>query len=368
MRRLFCFLGFVWCLSGPAMSQVGGEVDPFDCAAQLVEQDRVDAVWHERSRGTMQMEKTYFPSRADGLRIPAFIFKPLTLNRRHAALVWVHPDVRGRLYDYFVPYIREAVSRGYVVIAPEYRGSVGYGPAHFDALDYGGAEVDDVLTAAEFLKEKVPEVDPSRLGVIGWSHGGLITLLSVTREPQTLRAAAALAPVTNLFQRLARKGDDYRQFFDPEDRYLGPPSQNPALYRERSPIYQIDKLTVPLLVHVTRNDTDVEIEESMQLIDALRARKPQLAETKIYDEPPGEHLFDRLCDPLTLEPLNTREQRDSWNRVWTFLEWNLGPLESPLKLRGPAGASPGIDAGQAGRKAAGPARQESDCLCHPPGR
>ena len=58
----------------------------------------------------------------------------------------------------------------------------------------------------------------------------------------------------------------------------------------------------------------------------MRARKALLAETKVYDNPPGGHMFDRRVDPKTWEPENTREQRDSWNRVWTFLDWTLDPF------------------------------------------
>ena len=82
----------------------------------------------------------------------------------------------------------------------------------------------------------------------------------------------------------------------------------------------------PLFVAVTKNDDDVNIEEDMQLVDALRSRKSALAETMVYDNPPGGHTFDRRVDPKTWQPENTREQRDSWNRVWTFLDWNLDPF------------------------------------------
>jgi hypothetical protein len=61
----------------------------------------------------------------------------------------------------------------------------------------------------------------------------------------------------------------------------------------------------------------------MQLIDALRARKPELSETKVYDHPPGGHLFDRQVNPETWEPESTGEERDSWSRVWRFLDWHL---------------------------------------------
>jgi dipeptidyl aminopeptidase/acylaminoacyl peptidase len=236
--------------------------------------------------------------------------------------------------------VREAVSRGYVVVAPEYRGSVGYGQAFYDAIDYGGAEVDDVLTAVDYIKSTMPYVDPARIGIIGWSHGGMITLLSITHEPTTFKAAAALVPVTNLFQRLSYKNPArYHQQIDPANRIGGLPgdsAQVNAAYKERSAIYQIDKLQIPLLVHITRNDQDVNFEEAQQLVDALKARKSNLAETKIYDNPQGGHLFDRQCpsmternaDPTDLAsytPTNTTEQRDSWARVWAFLDFSLDP-------------------------------------------
>src|SRR5262249_42411687 len=232
----------------------------------------------------------------------------------------------------YIPYIRDAVSRGYIVIAPEYRGSIGYGQPLYDAIDYGGAEVDDVATAASYLKDRVPQVDPARLGIIGWSHGGKIPVPSITREPGLFAAAAALVPVTNLFQRLAWKGvERQHQLIDPANRFGGLPSERQDVYKARSPLYQIEKLQIPLLVHVTKNDTDVNIEEDMQLVDALRSRKADLAETRAYDNPKGGHLFDRQVDTRTWQPENTREQRDSWNRVWTFLDWHLDPYRDVAK-------------------------------------
>ena len=174
-------------------------------------------------------------------------------------------------------------------------------------------------------------VDPTRIGIIGWSHGGMITLLSVFRNPSTFRSAVAMVPVTNLFQRLAWKGvERQHQAIDPANRYGGLPAERHDVYKERSPLYNIDKLQIPLHVGVTRNDDDVNIEEDMQLVDALRSRKPALAETMVYDSPPGGHTFDRRVDPKTWQPENTREQRDSWNRVWTFLDWNLDPFHAEL--------------------------------------
>ena len=296
-----------------------------DFDQMLRDQAATDRRWREASAGFMRMEKITYRSRSGDLDVPAFVFQPLeTVPRSHPALVWVHENIRGHLYEHYIPYVREAVTQGYVVIAPEYRGSIGYGPELYEAIDYGGAEIEDVVTAVDVLASKYPAVDRRRIGIIGWSHGGMIALLAAARNPEMFGAVAALVPVTNLFHRLAAKGvERQRQLIDPRNRFGGTPAERREVYRDRSPLFNVDKLTVPVLVHIADNDEDVTIEEGMQLVDALRARKPSLATTKVYASPPGGHSFDRRVDPRTLEPINTPEQRDSWTRVWAFLEQSL---------------------------------------------
>jgi len=85
-----------------------------------------------------------------------------------------------------------------------------------------------------------------------------------------------------------------------------------------------------MLVHVATNDEDVNFDEDVQMVYALRSQKPDLAETKVYVNPPGwggsvGHAFNRRVDPRTLERDDTPEQIDSWNRVWTFFDWTLRP-------------------------------------------
>jgi len=327
MKALAAAAAFTLLLwSAPLHGQFGG---PPDFDRQLQQQAETDRTWRAAAEGFMQVDKITYRSRAGDLDIPAWVFQPPKIRgpKGHPAIVWVHENIRGHLYEHYIPYIREATAKGYLVIAPEYRGSIGYGKAFYDAIDYGGAEVDDVVTAFDVLKNNYPQVDPSRIGLIGWSHGGMITLLSIFRHPATFKAAVAMVPVTNLFQRLAWKGVEHQhQLIDPANRYGGLPSEKPEVYKDRSPLYNVDKLQIPLYVAVTRNDQDVNIEEDMQLVDALRSRKSSLAETMVYDNPPGGHTFDRRVDSKTWQPENTREQRDSWNRVWTFLDWNLDPF------------------------------------------
>jgi dipeptidyl aminopeptidase/acylaminoacyl peptidase len=301
---------------------------PPDFEAMARQQAETDQTWRAASAGFMELEKITYRSSLGDFEIPAFVFQPVKVRgaRRHPAIVWVHENIRGHLYEHYIPYIREATARGYVVIAPEYRGSVGYGKAFYDAIDYGGGEVDDVVAAVSVLAKNYPDVDPARIAIMGWSHGGMIALLSVFRNPMTFKAAVAMVPVTNLFQRLAWKGVERQlQAIDPQNRFGGPPSERPNVYKERSPLFQVDKLRIPLLVHFADNDPDVNIEEGMQLVDALRARKPTLAETKVYQNPVGGHAFDRRVDPKTWEPEHTPAQQDSWNRIWAFLDRNLEP-------------------------------------------
>jgi len=305
----------------------------------IEEKKKTDARFAEASKGVMDFQKVTYRSSVGDLDIPAYLFQPLTKRgpRGHAAMVWVHGGVHGDMDTLYFPFIKEAIERGYVIITPEYRGSTGFGEAFHKAIDYGGYEVDDVMSAVDYLKAKLPHVDPERIGIMGWSHGGFITLHSVFRDRHPFKAAAAIVPVTNLVFRLSYKGPGYQREYAAQPRIEGLPFEKPDLYIQRSPLYSVDKLRVPLLVHVATNDTDVNFVEDQQMVDALRSRKPDLAETKIYVDPPpgssgGGHTFSRRTDPQTLQRMDTPEQRDSWNRTWTFFEWNLRPYIDKPKV------------------------------------
>ena len=289
---------------------------------------RTDSIYRARSRGIMDFQKISYRSTADGMSIPAYLFQPLRQRgpKGHAAMVWVHGGVHGDWGATMFPFVREAVERGYVIIAPDYRGSTGYGSAHFNAIDYGGKELDDVASAVEYLKT-LPYVDQDRLGIMGWSHGGFITSHLLFRQSHPFKGGAAIVPVTNLVFRLGYKGPGYARSFATQSAIAGLPHENPEEYIRRSPLYSVDNLRVPMLVHVATNDDDVNFVEDEQMVNALRAKKPELAETKVYVDPPGGHSFSRRVDSMSLERLDTPEQRDSWNRTWAFFEWILRPYE-----------------------------------------
>ncbi len=95
-------------------------------------------------------------SGADKLPIPAYFFAPRDTSRRRPALLFVHGGIHGDLTDGYTQWIRSLVREGYVIVAPEYRGSTGYGKAFYDAIDYGGKEVEDVIAARTYLRSFVP--------------------------------------------------------------------------------------------------------------------------------------------------------------------------------------------------------------------
>ena len=317
-----------------------------DYQRQIAEKQRTDSTYLARSAGVMEFRKVTYRSRADGMTIPAYLFAPLTKRGPggHAALVWVHGGVHGDWGTNMLPFVREAVQRGYVVITPDYRGSTGHGAAHYEAIDYGGKEVDDAISAVDYLKT-LPYVDMNRLGMMGWSHGGFITAHTLFRDEHPFKAVAAIVPVTNLIFRLSYKGPSYQDDFSAEEGIQGLPFEKREEYVKRSPVFQAGNLKVPILVHVATNDEDVNFVEDQQMVHTLRSLKPDLAETKIYVNPAPwggsvGHAFSRRVDPVTLERVDSPAQVDSWNRTWTFFEWNLAPGEDRSKPLPPVQTGP----------------------------
>lgn len=309
---------------------------------QVEQKAAEDTRWAAVTAGVVDFQKTTYRSSVGDLDIPAYVFQPLKKRgaNGHAALVWVHGGVHGNWGITYWPFVREAVERGYVVVAPEYRGSTGYGEKHYMEIDYGGYEVEDTMSAVDYLKT-LPHVDADRLGIMGWSHGGYIALFSVFRDQTPFKAAAAMVPVTNLIHRLSFSGPGYQRSFATQKRIGGLPFEKQDEYIKRSPLFHVDKLQTPLLVHVATNDTDVWYYEDQQIVDALRSRKPELAETKVYVDPPpgrssGGHTFNRRVNPETLEREDSPEQIESWNRVWALFETHLRPGAGAATPKPPA--------------------------------
>lgn len=254
----------------------------------------------------------------DGQDVPAWLFVPKGLDRtkKHPAIVWIHGDGVNQGYDgwhvqrnYAVYYSfhQYLLQQGYVVIMPDYRGSIGYGKAWREGvyMDVGGKDAKDAWMVTNYLKT-LPYVDMDRVGVWGLSYGGFFTLIAVTDQPTLFRAAVDVAGVV-----------DYAMYY--EDPYhggwtasrIGTPEQNPKVYEGASPLSHVDRLARPLLVLHGTSDVNVPYLHSVRLIDELlKQGKGDLVSFMTY---PGEfHYF-------------TREHvlRDAWHRVEDFFDANL---------------------------------------------
>jgi dipeptidyl aminopeptidase/acylaminoacyl peptidase len=214
---------------------------------------------------------------------------------------------------YYTHIIRELMDRGYVVVAPEYRGSTGYGKEYREAIDYGGLEVDDIVAARDWAVGTLPFVDGGHVGIVGWSHGGLIGLMAAFDHPEKFQAAYAGVPVSDLLMRMGYTDDDYRKDFS-APYHIGK-TANEAVdeYRRRSPAWNAEKLKTPLLIHTNTSDRDVNVSEVEHLIQALKAAGKDF-EFKIYKDAPGGHSFNRMDVPTA---------RESRKEIYDFLARHL---------------------------------------------
>jgi dipeptidyl aminopeptidase/acylaminoacyl peptidase len=266
----------------------------------------------------------HFPG-ADGKLVPGWLFVPKNLDRtkKHPAIIWIHGDGVNQNYDgwhvqrnYAVYYSfhQYLLQQGYVVFAPDYRGSIGYGRDWRNAvsMDVGGKDAKDAWMSANYLKT-LPYVDTDRIGVWGLSYGGFFTLIAMTDQPKLFRAGVDVAGVV-----------DYAMYYS--DPYhgdwtasrIGTPEQNPKVYANASPISHIDRLERPLLVLHGTSDVNVPYLESVWLIDeALKKGKGDLLSYMMY---PGEfHYFTRAHVLL-----------DAWHRVDDFFAYHLqGKIKGP---------------------------------------
>jgi dipeptidyl aminopeptidase/acylaminoacyl peptidase len=214
------------------------------------------------------------PPGSNEVVVSAFTFLPRerTPRRQIPLIVLAHGEIHGNVAtDEDAHIVRELVQQGYAVIAPDYRGSSGYGGDFWRQIDYGGLEVEDVHAARQWMLERCRQIDPARVGIIGWSHGGLIALLTVFPHPDDYRACYAGVPVSDLEERIRQRGKDYEQLFAAPYHLAKTVVEAPDEYRRRSPAWNVEKLRTPLLVHANTNDEDVTAREVERLIHALQA-------------------------------------------------------------------------------------------------
>src|SRR5262249_21375720 len=153
------------------------------------------------------------PPGSNEVVVSAMTFVPKARIRGKLPLiVLAHGEIHGNVAsDEDANVVREMVEQGYAVIAPDYRGSSGYGADYWKLIDYGGLEIEDVHAARAWMLEQHREIDSKRVGMVGWSHGGLIALLTIFAHPDDYQVCYAGVPVSDLAERIRLKGTGYEE-------------------------------------------------------------------------------------------------------------------------------------------------------------
>jgi dipeptidyl aminopeptidase/acylaminoacyl peptidase len=333
---LLCLLAPVYCQDSPPPRPAAVVASPppdgrFDEVLKAVD----DLMWQTKLGDIADVDKVEYtslpphhaanpnaPGATNPLIIHAYTFIPKKLDRsrKQPLIVLIHGGVHANFDSSNAHIVRELVEQGYSIVSPDYRGSTGYGRGFYEEIDYGGREVDDVFAGCQWMLGEHDFLDPKRVGILGWSHGGLITLMNIFQHPQTYAVAYAGVPVSDLVARMGYESEGYRQQYSAPYHIGKTVREDIQEYLRRSPYFHASELQTPLLIHSNTIDEDVNVLEVQHLIDSLKAAGKKF-EYKIYEAAPGGHRFNRT---------DTKLAQDSRREVYAFLANYLHPA-NPAK-------------------------------------
>jgi dipeptidyl aminopeptidase/acylaminoacyl peptidase len=234
----------------------------------------------------------------DGRLISAFVWIPSNLKRdaTAAAVVMPHGGPTGQTVDSFNSRAVLLASRGFVVIAPNVRGSTGYGMEFQKAnyQDLGGADLKDEIAGVDFLNA-TGFIDTKKIGIWGGSYGGFMTLMAIGKTPGIWAAAVDEYGILNWYTMLQHEDPRLQEY---EKSLLGDPEKDRAVYEATSPLKYIRDERAPLLVLQGERDIRVPIEEAQQVVAILKKEGRTVDAVYYPEEGHGfikrEHQIDEL--------------------------------------------------------------------------
>ena len=290
----------------------------YDVASQKPHQITHSLVGGIRSEDMVEPFLVHFPSKDGKWQISAFVYVPYNAekNGKNAAIVWIHGGPTDQFENSFARNIQFLVNQGYFVIAPNYRGSTGYGKEFEDAdrFDMGGGDLEDVISAAEWIK-KTGFIDPKKVVALGGSYGGYLTMMAVTKAPDLWAAGVPIVPFVNWFTEIENEDASLREY---DIATMGDPVKDKARLQERSPINFVDKIKAPLLLLAGGNDPRCPRTEAEQVASAIKKRKG-VADLKVYEN--EGHGFAKV-----------ENQIDAFTRIAAFLKKYAEPAKCGCNL------------------------------------
>jgi len=290
------------------------EIWIYDIKSGALKQITQSLVGGYESHDFVRPHTVVYPS-FDSTPVAAFLYLPLNTHpdRAHPAIIYPHGGPTWQHMNDWFPQLQYFVSHGFVVMAPNYRGSTGFGRTFMESLrkDCGGGDLRDLVAATDYLKQ-TGFVDPNRIAFMGGSWGGYLTLMALTKYPDLWAAGVAIVPLANWFTSyenedpVLRAGDAW---------LMGDPINDRELWTDRSPLFFADHIKAPLMLLAGANDIRCPAEETEQMAEAVRKRGGTV-EVKIYEN--EGHGFIRRENTI-----------DSAKRAVQFLETYIGSAKRP---------------------------------------
>lgn len=225
----------------------------------------------------------------DGDSVPALLYRPLDIGQSLPAVVYIHGGPNWLAQFTWDPLVQHMVSRGWVVLAPNYRGSTGYGKAwqYANRFDLGGKDSGDIAAAVDYLiSENIAQSE--LIAVTGRSYGGYLTMTSLTFFPGLWAGGSAVVPFINWFTGHENSRPDLKHW-DLEN--FGDPVKDKALYHDRSPYFFLERIKSPVQFVCGAHDPRCPASESIQAHEALLAMgKP--CDLALY--PDEGHVFLKI--------------------------------------------------------------------------
>ena len=295
-----------------------GDLWVYDLATGKSHQITHSLVGGVRSDDMVEPYLVHYPSRDGKWTISAFLYVPFNMarNGQNAAIVYIHGGPTAQTLNSFNRFIQYAVNQGYMVLAPNYRGSTGYGKDFQQAnlFDMGGGDLQDVLAGVDWIKQ-TGHLDPKKIAVMGASYGGYLSMMAVTKAPDVWAAGVPIVPFVNWFTEIENEDPVLQQS---DLATMGDPEKNKARYEDRSPINFVDQIKAPLLLLAGGHDPRCPKSETEQVVAAIKKRGGTV-DYKIYEN--EGHGFARV-----------ENQIDAYQRVADFLLAHVPPADCSCSL------------------------------------
>ena len=209
----------------------------------------------------------------DGVEIPAIYYLPYQASETNKvpAMVWVHGGPGGQSRQNFSSFIQYIVNQGYAILAVNNRGSSGYGKTFYqmDDRNHGEKDLQDCVEGKNWLA-KQPEIDAEKIGIIGGSYGGFMTMAALTSTPEEFKVGVNIFGVTNWLRTLKSIPPWWESFKEALYKEMGDPVKDSIRLHRISPLFHTEKVTKPLMVLQGAKDPRVLQVESDEIVEGVR--------------------------------------------------------------------------------------------------